>query len=224
MREPEPAIRLRPNAIPADESAALRPSTVDYGKGVVAGDMAYSDTNVVLDRAAALTVGERPLADLLRYEDASMWQFLPSFIWPDVFRAVELTKCLDMVVAERMPVAVTAEATGDRYEEMWSRLVESFARTRGIEHRPGAPAGRTRRPEWVPGPRAMRESLARRRGEAAGRRLAARDDRAGRRLVFAGMKRHWVGDPARPGEFYDEQIDPLLPALRAAGWTCSRSG
>ena len=62
------ALRLRPTSVPATESAALRPAVVEYDGGDAAGDMAYADTNQLLDSLAAAPVDGKPLADLLRYE------------------------------------------------------------------------------------------------------------------------------------------------------------
>ena len=106
-----------------------------------------------------------------------MWQFLPSYIWPDVFRAVELTKALDGVLAGERPRRSSPSPGSDRYATMWARLAESFAEARGVAFEAAtAPAAR-QRPAWVPGPRAMRSALTERRSEARGRRLGPRAHR-----------------------------------------------
>ncbi len=148
-----------------------------------------------------------------------MWQFLPSYIWPDVFRAVETAKCLAKLRRRRTARRgsspcraatirgdVDAPLGGGRGGRTGSRTARSGAVL-------AAPLRGTRpaRDHGGDGHEARRERSA--AGSAPGEPVAP-----GRRVLFAGMKRHWVPDPRRPGEHWDEQLSPLLGALDDAGW------
>ena len=98
--------------------------------------MNYTTTNDLLNRIPAMRVAENTVADALRFEGASMWQFLPSYIWSDVFRAVEMAKGLARACSpEERPARILALPSADRYAAMWMRLSEAAAAANGIPHR-----------------------------------------------------------------------------------------
>src|SRR5690348_4062227 len=100
-------LTTRMEPVARDRPASLQPARLTViADGVAAefvSDMGYGDTNDLINSMQTLGLGEQPLATALRYDGASMWQFLPSYIWPDVFRAVEMTKVLTAAVDEHSP-------------------------------------------------------------------------------------------------------------------------
>ena len=149
-----------------------------------------------------------------------MWQFMPSYIWPDVFRAIELTKCARRHRRRSRPHgdcrrSRAAIATRSMWEQAERSLrgragwIDSARCGRGRPRARDARCG-IERPRHQ-GARASR--LAERASRAAwapasGATRPARNGDSLRRTIA----RHWVGDPARPGESYDEQLSPLLAA------------
>ncbi len=182
-------------------------------------DMRYSDTNDLINSLQTLDVDGLGLTELLRMDGASMWQFMPSYLWPDVFRAIELTKVVLEAVESLSPSALVALPCGDRYEMVWEQVSRSVARARGVDHSTGP----TKRPWASRRPLALRpRGLAQAARKSRQRRRAAAsrhwESAGSRKLLFATLARHWVEDPARPGRRYDEQLSPLLGSLTEAGW------
>ena len=194
----------------------------------ISSDGDYSDTNAWLNRLLDAPVAGARLVDYVRHDGVGMWQFLPSYIWPQVFLAIELVKALDAlvgVVGERglrpLPVADALNGT-------WTGVVEEYARARGLAFEPAGPS-----PSASPGrrlARAARVGYLRDRAIDAGavagaraigavaQRRAGRRPRTGASVLLASVPRHWTVAPDGSGRHYDEQFTPLVEALRAAGF------
>ena len=191
------------------------PRLRDTGGAVFASDGDYRDTIAWWNDMQTAPVGPRTLTGATRFEGASMWQFLPSYVWPEVYWAIELVKALDAAAPSG---AFRAIPPGDgRTDALFAGVVRAYAQARGVEvelpvngaHRPAAARrvaravrARLRRPE-------------RSRDGIAPGGMAGGD---GPRVLFASIPRHWAPDPDRPGERHDEQFGPLYEPLREAGF------
>jgi hypothetical protein len=170
----------------------------------------YRTTNKLFNRLQDVRVDGTPLLDLVAYDGVSMWQFLPSYVWPEVFRAVELAEIVAGLVRESGSAAFAAEPAADSAAAIWAGVV----REAGIDLvHAGGPAPQRRRTL-----RSVAGGVRRRLRRLRRPRPAEWPQTAGGGLLLATLgARHWVPRPGGDG-YYDEQFSPLLPALRSAGW------
>jgi hypothetical protein len=184
--------------------------------GAVRGAGDFRRTNDLVNSLRSVEAGGISLPDTLVYRGVSLWQFLPSYLWPAFHRAAELIDALLPVIESSGAGAlVAAPATGPD-ATVWPATVKAVADALGRE------AVTTEAPPALDVVAAVR-SVDRARA-AAGvlrRRLRSsgfRHGRGARRLVAATLgNRHWVprlGSSAR----WDEQISPLIGPLQAQGY------
>jgi hypothetical protein len=216
----------------AGEWVANTPPSVQYSiagsaRQVRRADGDYRPTNDLLNRLLDVHFGRETLLDVVSYRGASLWQFLPSYIWPSVFRAVELAGVLSGLVDECRPSAISCEPVDDETNGVWIGVVAAVAAGRRIPLRMG--------PSRASLPRRVRD-IARRSGLGlaraewgaaharrqlasvwARRQPAAERPRSGRTLLWPARGRDWVRQPGAD-RFHDELLYPLRPALRDRGW------
>ena len=179
--------------------------------------------NRFLDEIEELRVGGMPLRDFLVFEDVSLWQFLPSWCAPAVFRTIELVRLLDQLVAELRPSELRYFPIEDETDRIWVGVIESIGNKYGIPVQPHKVVLNPFRKACIA------QSL---RSWGAGfwikqlqsfldRRLFARKQKeveTRKTVVCATLGlRHWVKNP-NSGRNYDEQFFPLLEAFRTKGW------
>lgn len=194
------------------------------------GEHDYRETNAFFNRLQDARVAGRPLLEFVVYDGVSMWQFLPSFLWPVFFRSIELIRLVGQVVDEVGPLEIRAWPVPDHTAPLWEGVVRAVGASRHVPVVFNAPVGFLPllfQRGWA-GVRKrlgrMRDDLAEWRLEQAERRLRRQAPRemasstGAKKLLFATIARHWVTAPGGYGH-YDEQFYPLFPALRAAGWT-----
>jgi hypothetical protein len=147
------------------------------------------------------------LLEATMYDGVAMWQFLPSYTWPAFHRTLELVDIVLDLVDDLNPKDITAGAAGDAADCYWRGVLEAVAAARGLPLALEGFADAEGPPE-----------ITRSRVRTAATRLRPRGPRRRRiaphrdTLVLVTLgQRHWVGGR-------DEQFDPLLPALREAGW------
>lgn len=182
----------------------------------------YSATNRLFDRLRTLELSGSTLDASLRYGETPMWQFLPSFIWPEIHRRHAIHQLvldvLRMKEPSRLQLVVPTGPEADR----WRDVVTSVAGTLGVDVEISRER-QTSRPFGVrpdPALRIMRQAK-RATFRAVLRHLVAitPDAAAGvRTILFTSFPRHWVADPFDDARKYDEQLYPLLDAFRARGW------
>lgn len=189
----------------------------------------YRETNAFFNRLQDARVAGRPLLEFVAYDGASMWQFLPSFLWPVFFRSIELIRLVGQVVDEVGPLEIRAWPVADHTALLWEGVVRAVGASRHVPVVFNAPGGlpplffRRGGARFRARLRWMRENLSHWRLEWAERRLRRQAPRemaastGAKKLLFATIARHWTQIPGGVGR-YDEQFYPLLPALRAAGW------
>ena len=222
----------------------LRQSGLDFRK-----------TNELFNQLQDARIAGKTLLEFIRYNGVSMWQFLPSWLWPAFFRVVEFIDILNQIVDDVAPQELRVFPVSDYTDPLWQGTVQAIGEAHGIPvsivQTPLAkqlvvpelwPDLRQRLRTWLnqtAGGRAVlrlyrlarqpdrvvagvlsslspltHDGIKRQEGEVAS------DSPTGRKALCATLgKRHWVDVPGAPGRKYDEQFYPLLPALRAAGWT-----
>lgn len=216
----------------ADAPSAFDPRDPTWESRQSDGD--YGVTNALFNRLDGARVAGTSLPKFLRLNDVSMWQFLPSYIWVPVYQAVELIRLVRQIVRDVHPaeLRVFASRDGAASTSLWEGVVRSVASAHGVEV---VVIGSVRRslPTLVLLPI---RTLARRvearalvlraqwlligRGARWINRLRTQSrPSAGKRVILVTFERHWVKKPFEPGSRYDEQMYPLLDALRARGWT-----
>jgi hypothetical protein len=94
----------------------------------------YRDTNRWLNSLQDLPVADGRLIDRLRFEGVSMWQFLPSYIWPQAFWAVEIVRALESLVAATEPRGLVPVPTDHPFDAVWRRTVQAFAQTHRLDY------------------------------------------------------------------------------------------
>jgi len=183
-----------------------RPDTLRWGPND------YRLTNGFFNRLQQVRVGDTPLLELVSYRGVSMWQFLPSYVWPEVFRAVELVEIIAGVLEEAEPELYEAEPSADTAAAIWEGVVRAAGIALADD---GARSVRGERRSARAFAGAMRRKLRR-------RPTPRWPPTAGGGVLMGTLgERHWVPRPGS-GEYYDEQFSPLIPALRAQGWTTIR--
>jgi hypothetical protein len=198
----------------------------------IQSDGDYRRTNALFNELQDAKVGDRTLLDYVRYEGVSMWQFLPSWLWPSFFRAVETIEILDRLVGESEPDRLVALEVDDSTSHIWEGVLSAIGEKHGLAVE------------------ILQSSLQKRASRASGGAVYAIGRTAIRALKKAKTtlqsvktlpenvttysrtasidsttlvmltlgRRHWVDKPDEPGQKYDEQFYPLMPALRRAGW------
>lgn len=179
-------------------------------------DLDYRDTTALLGRLQTIDVEGEPLWKLAEFEGASMWQFLPSYIWPAVFRAVEWAKAVQQGVDEHTPTALQPLTLNGPHGEMWLAVVRSVARHRGLEVVEPPPQ---RRAPPRPPVRRLALEIKRRVARMSARIARDRSPKPARRTaMLVSFARHWRSDPFVPGSMHDEQISRIATVLGARGF------
>jgi hypothetical protein len=223
------ALRLLPRA-PGDDivytpasiayEVRVRDDVVSAGEERTACD--FRRTNALLRTLTKVHVGDLPLPSLCEADGVSLWQFLPSYIWPSVFHACELADVVRALVDGAAPDELVVDECPDDRGAIWAGVVASVAATRSVslcvQPLDPQPLARRRRARRLAG--RVRWDLRRLhvRLRARARPVGEAPQREERRLLLATLgHRHWVQAPGGVGR-HDEQMSPLLPALRADGW------
>ncbi|MBI4644093.1 MAG: CDP-glycerol glycerophosphotransferase family protein [Deltaproteobacteria bacterium] len=191
-------------------------------------------TNDLFNHLQDARIAGRTILEFVQYRGISMWQFLPSYLWPAFFRAVELIDLLPPLLDETSPRLIRIFPAADYTDSIWQGVIQARGRQRGL---PVITVQSPKPASYLP--ESHRRVLLLRFGISP--QKAHRLDRAvstwcgrvldrwqrsrtgghagGKKLLFATQARYWVKMPGEPAKNYDEQLFPLLPALRAAGWT-----
>ena len=223
-----PGLRLALRPLADDAFLAYAIPVVDWqsdsgGGGVAHGAGDFRRTNRLLNELARARGDGETFPEALVHDGVSLWQFLPSWLWPQFHWAAELVDTVLPVLEEVQPSIVRLEASSGPGSGIWLRVVPAIAETLGIpvELVPEAHSLRTFfhvvrsfgvRTRVAARWRRLRRSLGRRAPRAAAR------SEYGRRLLLVTLGgRHWVPKPGANG-FYDEQMYPLLEPLHDAGW------
>jgi len=215
---------------PDDPIWRLRESDGDYRK-----------TNELFDRLQDARIAGKTLLEFVSYERVSLWQFLPSYIWPAFFRVVELVDVISRIIEEINPQEIRLFPVNDDIAPFWQGIVGAVGeaheipvnviecprlglrqslrgKVREVLRRIGVglfihETHRLRKKVCD-----MLHSMERRwSGRWCGQAMT--HSGVGKKLLFASLARHWVPIPGDSHRKYDEQIFPLLAALRATGWT-----
>lgn len=203
---------------PHDSAWTLRRSSGDRKK-----------TNELLNRLQDARIKGTRLIEYVMYENTPMWQFLPAYVWLHFFMAVELIDVVKNLIQTSKPTRLRFFPTGDPTSPIWGALIPEIGRVSGlrvdlVHENTGrglsiairnvlrqAGVGRFVRKL------SKRRSRERRTASDSGPQVSeAGETRSILFLTFG--KRHWVPVPGESIRMYDEQMYPLLPALRTAGW------
>lgn len=198
--------------------------------GVVCSTLDNDALMSFVNQLQDIEVDGHAIVDALVESEVSMWQFIASHIQAPVMRVLELINIVRPLVVDTRPDAIAIVATNDVASHLWERTVTEVAAGLGV---PVCVLSRTRRrPRTVFEDYRKRRTLRVRARQRVATLVAAviaqllarsppkldRGRPVGKKLLFATSTRHWVRAPGERG-FYDEQLFPLLPALRAAGWS-----
>lgn len=183
----------------------------------------YRPANAFFNHLQHAPVAGATLPDLVRWNDISLWQFLPSYIAPSVIRTIDLAIALTRIVEETAATSITAQEVDDDTQSIWFGLLQAVARARRCPlHLRRIPLAARRLRGWAR-QRGIGRAIHRARMNRTLQRLSVLAqgqslDRGARTLLLVTRPRDWVADPARPGREHDAEYSPLLPVLRAAGW------
>lgn len=231
--------RLAYSHLYSDERAA-RSADLSSGWEVVDVLFQTSETNQLFDDIQDAKIGDTSIIDFIRYDSVSMWQFLPSYIWPQFFHVVQIIDTLLQIVERTKPQKMIALHGNDRFEQHWIGSVQEVCKKCNIpvvfvEHATATKEHPVRtilkKTVRLFGYHSMlpydlkdavfhwRLRRASRNGNASqtvGRNQNLSDEKP---LIFATVARNWRPVPGdASGKKYDEQFYPLLPSLRALGY------
>ena len=184
-----------------------------------------SRTNDLLNRLQGARVQGTHLIEYVRYENTAMWQFLPAYLWLQFFLAVDLIDVIKDIIESVKPAKVRFFPTDDPTSPIWRALVYEMASNSGLPV--DSVFERTGRGFRITVRTLLRDAgagqLVRifRRGDhpRKGPHSRSATSRLSKSVIFLTFgRRHWVQVPGEPDRMYDEQMYPLLPALRAKGW------
>lgn len=205
-------------------------------------DFDYRRTNDLLNRLQEVRVAGKTLLEFVRCENVSMWQFLPSYVWPTFFLAVEMIDLLGRIVDDVRPQVIRVFSANHYPAPLWREAVQAVGECYGVPvftvdpvHVPISihdlqqhivnslrRVGVGELVLWV------RRMLYQTTNMLSIRVRFSKDMPKGlsnahsscRKLLLVTLgRRHWVPDPLDPSRKYDEQMFPLLPALQRAGWS-----
>jgi len=189
-------------------------------------------TNELLNVLQDARVAGTRLIEYVWYENTSMWQFLPAYIWLQFFVAVELIDVLRQIIGDVRPNKIRFFPTSDPTSPIWHGTVRAVGMATGIPV--SVVHERTIRGVRIEARNFLRQLGVGRLLRLLRRQVASFRDAhvpgpkthprtanpASKTVVFLTLgKRHWVPLPGEPGRNYDEQMYPLLPAFRSKGWT-----
>ena len=92
----------------------------------------YRKTNELLNDLQDARVAGRSLIEFLSYNGVSMWQFLPAYVWPFFFRAVELIDVVLQLVEDVKPKEIRVFPVSDYTDPIWQGVVQSIGDRNGI--------------------------------------------------------------------------------------------
>jgi len=189
----------------------------------------YHPTNELFNKLQDIRIENKTLLEFTLYEKLSMWQFLPSHLWPSFFRVVQLIDVITQIVDDIVPRQICVFPADDIY---WYGTTKAIGEANNIPIIiEAAEADRTYL-NTVGNREKIRDVLARTgvlRFLRSGRWLFAHnrkkkgtsetnEEKRGKKSLFTSFARHWVPLPGDASRKYDEQFYPLLPALRKTGW------
>ena len=179
-------------------------------------DQKLYTTNELFNRLQEATVEGRCLPDWMIWEDVSLWQFLPSYLWPTFARAVGLAGTVNQLVTENPATLLRYQSVNDHTEHIWQDVARSVAESHGIRSECiGSPAksneGKPRAHFWG------RIAPVAAAHQALKLGLPGPSTDIGDRLLFSTVARNWRADG--DGGMQDEQCEPILAALRRRGWS-----
>jgi len=129
--ESDPVVTINLMPLQVGELLAVTPARVQFATSVALQDAPASfdpddpcwelrkshgdspATNELFNRLQEAHVAGTTLVDFVRYDDVSVWQFLPSYIWPVFFRTVELVHLLNQIVSESTPRTIRVFTADD---------------------------------------------------------------------------------------------------------------
>lgn len=193
----------------------------------------YRSTNELFNKLQNVPVSGKPLIEFVVYENVSYWQFLPSYIWPIFFKSIEFIKVVTSIIEETSPNIIRVFPAYDSNFLIWREIMQSIGeayRIKVVFEKPNLLS-------YFYSPRDQFKYFLDQIGITGSIRkiynatlnlcmkfmsdngncgkLKESDER---KILFVTFGRHWVEIPGESGHFYDEQVYPLLPALRNAGW------
>ncbi|MBF0176716.1 MAG: hypothetical protein HQL63_07705 [Magnetococcales bacterium] len=107
---------------PCDPSCRYKGAPSEYLSG-----MNYKETNQFVDSMSRMFVNSQTLSRFSIYDRASMWQFVPSYIWPEVFLAIELIKIVKPVIKKMQPGLIFVEPPADDGAPIWVGAMQGIA-------------------------------------------------------------------------------------------------
>jgi hypothetical protein len=188
------------------------------------GDGNYIETNELFNRIAEMKVGES-----VTYDNISMWQFLPSYLWPHFFLATQLVDVVRKIIEQTQPEQIRLFIGSDYVTRIFRGIVETVADARGIPVATITSGDCTNRISKLPRDVMRRLGLGVliRQIHRIPRTLSLIYEQAEgeqsspnrKKLLFLTLgKRHWVSVPGHSEKWHDEQMYPLLKAFRSDGW------
>lgn len=212
-------------AVDDSKNSENAPHSLNWQWDTADGD--YRRTNEVINNLLASSIGGEPLAQAFSERGVGLMQFAPSYVWPSLFVATQLSELLEPVFRRESPRIVVLYSSEGAYGRIWGGLVAAFATKVGaeIEHMPKSIHGLPSRMGeqlksmlrgW--GVAYLVRHLKRRFSTCLARSTSTLSSREQRPVVFMTQgARHWVS--SKDGGVRDEQCYPVARALARAGFT-----
>jgi hypothetical protein len=188
-------------------------------------------TNQVVPLVASTPVGRATLSEFLQEDGVSMWQFMLSYVYPKLMRAVDYIEKLDPLLSELRPDRVVGFFShGALDHRIWCGALEAVAEKHGVPSAlmpieadsPGKRIGRAlhylrvNRPGWTTFWGLISLVLMMLGGPIARTMRPLR--RNGKLVLFTSYARYWTR--LADGSWTDEQFSSILRELRTQGLDC----
>lgn len=238
---------LKPQPMTADQWLSNNPLCVHYACEQIAdvkktgrnsliwkvrqSDGNFHSTNELFNKLQNIPVSGKPLIEFVVYKDLSYWQFLPSYIWPVFFRAVESIKVLTSIIEEISADTIKVFPAYDCNFSIWKKTVQSIAsvyKIRVVFIKPRffksirsfySLFKYRLRQLSINGLLKVHSAISDLFLKLIKKRESFKLKNGNfKKILFASLERHWIRIPGQSAYFYDEQIYPLLPQLRSRGW------
>ena len=92
----------------------------------------YRKTNELFNQLQDARVAGKTLLEFIWYDGVSMWQFLPSWLWPAFFRVVEFIDILNQIVDDVAPQELRVFPVNDYTDPLWQGTVQAIGEARGV--------------------------------------------------------------------------------------------
>lgn len=182
--------------------------------------------NDFLNYMQDIVIGNKTLINSVALDSTYYWQFLPSYIWPQVFFSIEMVTLLNDLIKEVKPEHLLVFPATSQLRDIWQGSVEAAADQYGlkISFVKETSHGFLKKSRFFAFLKEVGFFLKKRwklkisNYQVKNKASTELNARENHKLLFLSTARYWVRDELSETGKVDEQFDDILKALEKTGW------